>query len=119
MSKTANRTLTASLEPVVVIDNPGYSGSILRVDLENKGASAVTGWKLYGQATPNAPLRDITPGSVTAADGYLVITPAPRAPTLAAAANTQLAINCTLWHRMELHFAGAGAQLAASWEVMS
>jgi len=83
VSKTANRTLTANLEPVVVIDNPGYSGSILRVDLENKGASAVTGWKLYGQVTPNAPLRDITPGSVTAADGYLVVTPAPRAPTLA------------------------------------
>lgn len=119
MSKTANRNLTASLEPVVVIDNPGFAGSILRVDLENKGASAVTGWALYAQATPSAPMRDITPGSVTAADGYLVVTPAPRAPTLAAGANTQLSINCTLWHRMELRFAGVGALLAASWEVLS
>lgn len=119
MAQKAYRTLTATLDTVVQAANPGYGASVLRVDIENKGASAVTGWKVLGRATADAPMRDITPGSITAADGYLVVSPSPRAAnTLAAGANTQLALNITLWDRIEIQFQGVGAEVAASWELM-
>ncbi|NMG48290.1 hypothetical protein GO613_09275 [Azoarcus communis] len=116
---SASRTLTASLQPVVEFDNPGYSSSVLRIDIENKGAAGVAGWKILARPVRSAPLRDITPASVTSADGYLVVTPAPRAAaSLGAGQNTQLALNCTLWERIEVHFQGVGAEVVAHWDAL-
>ncbi|ATE60163.1 hypothetical protein [Thauera sinica] len=116
---TATRTLSAALQPVIEYDNPGYSSTILNIDVQNKGAAAVAGWKVLARRTKSAPLRDITPASITAADGNLVVTPSPRAAAnLAAAANTQLALNVTLWDRVEIHFQGVGAELVAHWESL-
>lgn len=116
----ATRTLGADLAPIVTLENPGYGFSLLRVDLENRGTAAVTGWAILARAVPGAPLRDITPASLTSADGYLVVTPSPRAANnLPAGQNTQLALNVTLWSYVEIQFRGPGAELAARWEGLA
>jgi hypothetical protein len=116
MSGTVNKALGAPLSVVVEFPNPGYSASVLRIDLENLGASAVAGWKVLAAAVPGAPLRDITPATLLSADGYVVVAPSPReAASLAAGANTQVALNVALWDRVDIQFQGAGAELRASW----
>lgn len=113
--KTANLTLTGTLATVIELDNPGKRFTVLRADIENSGGSAFAGWRVLGRVTSDAPMRDITPASITAADGYAVVSPSPRAAaTLAAGANTQLAINFTLYDRIAVQFSGTGA-VARAW----
>lgn len=112
---SANLALTGTLAKVFSFDNPGKRFTVLRIDIENAGTAAFAAWKVLARATVDSPMRDITPSSITAADGFSVVVPSPRAvATLAAGANTQIALNCTLWDRIEVHASGAGA-LARVW----
>jgi hypothetical protein len=111
-----NKVLTASLDRVVEFNNPSRA-TVLRMDVENTGAAAFTGWKVMASAVRGAPMRDITPASITSADGYTVVTPAPRGvATLAAGANTQITLNASMWDRIEVYFSGANAQATVHWE---
>jgi len=108
-----NATLAAGLAQVGEFDVS--SCDVLNIDVENMGSSAVTGFKVFAQITPNAPARDITPASFASADGYVVVAPSPVAPgTLAASANTLLTLNVARFAIVKLQASGVGASLKIS-----
>ncbi|MDP3871298.1 MAG: hypothetical protein Q8Q80_01425 [Methyloversatilis sp.] len=87
---------------------------VVQFDIENTGSAALTSLRLFGRASPNAPMRDITPVSWTS-ESALMFQPPSVAPTLlAAGAATQYGINVTSMYQVEIHAAGAGAVLVLS-----
>lgn len=100
--------LTGALKDCAVFECGAFDAVAL--DIENEGGAAFTAWKLFARVARDAPWRDVTPASLTTADGYLVLAPSPRAvSTLAAGSWTHLMLNVSLYDAIKLQFSGAGA----------
>lgn len=87
---------------------------VLMLDIENVGASPLTGFKLFARVSHSAPLRDITPISWLVESG-LIWQPSPvTLGTLAAAAFAQLGLNVAAYETVEVEAVGSGAVLSVS-----
>lgn len=91
--------------PVAVLD-------VLMLDIENVGASPLTGFKVFARVSPSAPMREITPTSWLT-ESALVWQPAPVSlGTLSAAAVAQLGLNVAAYESVEIQAIGTGAVLS-------
>lgn len=85
---------------------------VLMLDIENVGASPLTGFKLFARVSHSAPMRDITPASWVI-ESALVWQPAQLSlGTLAAAAIAQLGLNVAAYESIEIQAVGTGAVLS-------
>lgn len=85
---------------------------VLMLDIENVGASPLTGIKLFARVSHSAPMRDITPASWVI-ESALVWQPAQLSlGTLAAAAIAQLGLNVAAYESIEIQAVGTGAVLS-------
>lgn len=95
---------------------------VLMLDIENVGASPLTGFKLFARVSHSAPMRDVTPVSWTT-ESTLVWQPSAIAlNTLSAGAYAQCGLNVSAFESIELQAVGAGAVLtilAGAYEVES
>ena len=85
---------------------------VLMLDIENVGASPLTGFKLFARVSHSAPMRDITPASWVI-ESALVWQPAQLSlGTLAAAAIARLGLNVAAYESIEIQAVGTGAVLS-------
>ena len=95
---------------------------VLMLDIENVGASPLTGFKLFARVSHSAPMRDITPASWVTESALVWQPSAISLGTLAAAAVAKLGLNVSAYENVEIQAVGAGAVLsvaAGGYEVKS
>lgn len=102
--------LEASLALVRRLDVSGLD--VVQVDVENFGASAMTGLQVLGRVSAGGPLRDITPPSWTTPSTLLWSPAAANLALLAPGANAQVGLNVTALYEIEIYASGVGAVLA-------
>lgn len=95
---------------------------VLMLDIENFGASPLTGLKVFARVSHSAPLREITPSSWSVESDLMWMPTTVALGTLAAGAFAQFGLNVTAYESVEIQAVGAGAVLeisAGGYEVQS
>lgn len=85
---------------------------VLMLDIENVGASPLTGLKVFARVSHSAPMREITPASWITESALVWQPAATSLGTLAAAAVAQLGLNVAAYEAVEVQAIGAGAVLS-------
>lgn len=96
--------------------------NVLMLDIENVGASPLTGLKVFARVSHSAPLREITPSSWLVESDLIWRAASVALGTLGAGVVAQAGLNVTAYEAIEIQAVGADAILsvaAGGYEVTS